>query len=60
LDEAKPTAAKTVTEPTSSQIEDTATLVETSIMDEYPEVAAILADTPVAEKQVETVGETAA
>ena len=60
LDEAKPTAPKTVTEPTSAQIEDPATLVETSTMDEYPEVAAILADTPVAEEQVETVDETAA
>lgn len=60
LDEAKPTAPKTVTEPTSARVEVPTAVVETSTMEELHEVAVILVDTPVAEEQVETVGETAA
>ena len=60
LDEAKPTASKPVVESTSARVETPATLLESSIMEEQPEVAVIMDDTPVAEEQVETVGETAA
>ena len=60
LDEAKPTAPKTVTEPTSARVETPAALVESSIMEEQPEVAVIMDDTPVAEEQVASVSETAA
>lgn len=60
LDEAKPTAPKTVTEPTSARVETPAALVESSIMEEQPEVAVIMDDTPVAKEQVASVSETAA
>lgn len=60
LDEAKPAAPKPVAEPSSARVEAPTTLVEISTMEEHPEVAVILADTPVAEEQVETLGETAA
>ena len=60
LDEAKPIAPKPIAEPNPTRVEVPTTVVETSTMDEYPEVAAILADTPVAEEQVATVSETAA
>lgn len=60
LDEAKPTAPKTVTEPTSARVETPAALLESSIMEEQPEEAVIMDDTPVAEEQVASVSETAA
>ena len=60
LDEVKSTAPKTVTEPTSARVEVSTTLVETSTMEEHPEVAVIMDDTPVAEEQVAYVSETAA
>ncbi|MBQ5923144.1 MAG: hypothetical protein IIW91_07400 [Alistipes sp.] len=60
LDEAKPTAPKTVTEPTSARVETPAALLESSIMEGQPEVAVIMDDTPVAEEQVASVSETAA
>ena len=60
LDEAKPIAPKPIAEPNPTRVEVPTTVVETSTMDEHPEVAVILADTLVAEEQVETVGETAA
>ena len=60
LDEAKPTAPKPIAEPNPARVEVPTAVVETSTMEELHEVAVILADTPVAEEQVETVGETAA
>ena len=60
LDEAKPTAPKPIAEPSSARVEVSTTLVETSTMEEQPEVAVIMDDTPVAEEQVATVSETAA
>ena len=60
LDEAKPTAPKPVTEPTSARVETPAALLESYIMEEQPEVAVIMDDTPVAEEQVASVSETAA
>ena len=60
LDEAKPTAPKPIAEPNPARVEVPTAVVETSTMEEHPEVAVILADTPVAEEQVETLGETAA
>lgn len=60
LDEAKHIAPKPIAEPNPTRVEVPTTLVETSTMEEQPEVAVIMADTPVAEEQVETVGETAA
>lgn len=60
LDEAKPTAPKTVTEPTSARVETPAALLESSIMEEQSEVGVIMDDTPVAEEQVASVSETAA
>lgn len=60
LDEAKPTAPKPIAEPSSARVEVSTTLVETSTMEEQPEVAIIMDDTPVAEEQVATVSETAA
>lgn len=50
LDEAKPTAPKTVTEHTSTRVETPAALLESSIMEEQPEVAVIMDDTPVTEE----------
>lgn len=60
LDEAKPAAPKPVAEPSSARVEVPTAVVETSTKEEHPEVAVILADTPVAEEQVATESETAA
>lgn len=60
LDEAKPTEPKPVAEPSSARVETPAALLESSIMEEQPEVAVIMDDTPVAEEQVASVSETAA
>ena len=60
LDEAKPTAPKPIAEPNPARVEVPTAVVETSIMEEQPEVAVIMDDTPVAEEQVASVSETAA
>lgn len=60
LDEAKPTAPKPIAEPNPARVEVPTAVVETSTKEEHPEVAVILADTPVAEEQVATESETAA
>ena len=60
LDEAKPTAPKTVTEPTSARVETPAALVESSIMEEQLETVTIVSEVPTIETRAETVSETAA
>ena len=60
LDEAKPTAPKTVTEPTSARVETPAALVESSIMEEQLETVTIVSEVPTIEPRAETVSETAA
>lgn len=60
LDEAKPTAPKTVTEPTSARVETPAALVESSIMEEQPETVTTVSEVPTIETRAETVSETAA
>ena len=60
LDEAKPTAPKTVTEPTSARVETPAALVESSIMEEQLETVTIVSEVPTIETRAETVGETTA
>lgn len=60
LDEAKLAAPKSIAEPTPARIEVPATLVETSTMEEQPEMVAVVADVTTTEARAETVGETAA
>ena len=54
------TTARTEEEPKLQREDTSIALLEEFAKEEQHEVAAILADTPVAEEQVETVGETAA
>ena len=54
------TTARTEEEPKLQREDTSIALLEEFAKEEQHEVAVIMADTPVAEEQVETVGETAA